>query len=181
MMSEKKEGQPEPQAGRAGSVLKRRAFVGSLIAIFGSFNVWVLGKRRGFWGTEMSLIVNGPFIDDTDVVIDSKECDFVEPLTLRLQKQRDDRFRGNVAFLFKGDKNQNKRISVRILLFDQEGSVVGTKSLLCSDGRIAAETPMKLGRQTLHVSPRNSEVFKIDLRNPIQGHISFVKLVFQLV
>lgn len=59
-MADKMEVKQKLESGKTKNLLDRRTFVSSLVAIFCGLNVFVFGKRNGWWRRKIHVFVEGP-------------------------------------------------------------------------------------------------------------------------
>ena len=186
MMAEKKE---EHGTGRSKtkSWLNRRTFVGSLVALFGALNVWVFGKRN-WWSKEQpirgevpeicELTVEGPFAEDRRIFLESPDCSFVEPQTLKISKRDDGIVKAKLEFMFKGPEKSDRQIDVRVDFHDASGNVLASKEVVCEDARIKARNPVAVGTGMLQLSRVNHEILKLQLDPDLVDSIALAKIWF---
>ena len=179
-MTEKREQQPSSDV--TVSWLGRRTFVGSLVALFGALNVWVFGKKAGWWSKQSSqlceVIVKGPFPENERISLEPPSCDFVEPYSIKVKKRDDGVVKATLEFEFKGPEESKREIDVRVDFHDHLGNVLASKQLVCSDARLRAKNPVALGTAMFQFSRVNHEVLKLQLEIDQVDSIALARIRF---
>ncbi len=162
--------------------LGRRGFLGLLVATAAALNVYIFGNRLGWWRSKHVFSFDGPFTDGQRVTVDGDPCSFVAPGRIAIKHRReekDDVLKLGVAFAFKGEKRKSNHVQLKVLVRDDRGELIGSTSLLCSDGRIGSDEVSTSGGVTARNLPLNTETMRVRLRNGVSFQdIRKLELVF---
>jgi hypothetical protein len=179
---------------QARGKLKRRTFLGAIVALLAAANGWLLWAKSGWGGPSLKVAVTGPFKEGAETSLKEYKSNFVALQTLRVEMRDPQTAKLNVAFSFEGKKDSARKIKLDVVLRDVDGKTIGSRQLYCDDQRIRAEKPVLYGSSKPFVlsaekpvlygsskpfvlSPDNSESIKVHLTRPAQVHS--VEMTFQ--
>ena len=164
---------------KSNSTLRRRAFLGTVLGLVGAATVTVFGTEHRWWRREpqLSITVRGPFSNDRDMSLKDYSSSFMEPRSVRVMTAGVSRAIVVLDFMFKGEQNPLRRITVDITLREPAGNVIGTQRMVCEDGRIGAGKPTLFGSTIMTREPENADSACIPLCTLSQ--IGSVNLLFK--
>lgn len=169
-----------PGDDRSGGI-GRRVFLGALVTIFGATNVFLVGKRMGWWKPSQDVEVPGPFVHGKTVPLREAEGDarFVQLREMSISDAHSGLVKLSLRFQFVGEPEPQPPVWLNVVLFNRDGNKISDKALLCKDHRPQAREPQKLGRRIRYSMPENSETVKIAGPSGGVEGISRVKLSIQ--
>lgn len=178
-MTKKNEVKPVSESGFKSSVFNRRAFVGSLIAVFAALNVWLFGKRNRWWNPKYEVIVAGPFVDDVPVSVEHAGNDFVIPKSIRLDGRNRSQIKVAVEFEFKGEKRSDRRMELQLTALDANNRTIGGYIAEVGDMRLDDKKFKKFGAYDVVHSRINSVSGKVP--KPENGTSGISQVVLRFV
>lgn len=131
-----------PRLGQDNRTANRRRFLLCAIPLFLACNVFLFGKRNGWWNQKCLVVLPGPFQIGSDIpLLERADSPFVSPISAKLTPYGSNTVKIRVEFQFKGDERVDRCIRVNVVAYDDNKHVIGGKIFECKDQRIVAREP----------------------------------------
>jgi len=104
---------------------------------------------------------------------------FIRPEKLSVLSEETGFLQVMTRFQFAGPELESRRIELEVQAFDRSGQVLSKALVRCSDARILAKNPRRLGSTVIHFEPFNEPVVELEFPVGIEKSVTRVEVEFR--